>query len=248
MLKSKLKKIIVIGLTILSCMAVNPICVHAEWREDNKGWWYSEGNSYVKNCWRQIDGNWYYFDYDGYISTNTIIDGYYVDSNGVLSDGTEEIQAYKKVLLNLDLLKNKYGIYDSKYKLEERDKPYDIKFYDMDGNGTYEAVARFGNCDANMRAVVFDYKDGQVRVVSTIATCVYFNKEQQIIVNWSIKHRIFRGIMYKYENGELINLHSFEENWMKSDLSPTCEIDDKVVSEVEFKNFIYKYLPKEEIE
>lgn len=42
----------------------------SKWRKNEIGWWYSVGESYLKNCWRNIDGNWYYFDERGYAYQN----------------------------------------------------------------------------------------------------------------------------------------------------------------------------------
>lgn len=51
------------------------------WKQNNKGWWYTEGNSYATG-WKLIDGNWYYFYSDGYMAKNTTINGYYLNSSG----------------------------------------------------------------------------------------------------------------------------------------------------------------------
>lgn len=59
--------------------------VISQWKQDSKGWWYAEGNSYVTG-WRLIDGNWYYFNPDGYMDCDTIIDDYYLGANGAWTD------------------------------------------------------------------------------------------------------------------------------------------------------------------
>ena len=46
------------------------------WVEDKSGWWPT-------NQWLKIDGDWYYFNSDGYMVTNTYIDGYWIGANGV---------------------------------------------------------------------------------------------------------------------------------------------------------------------
>lgn len=73
MLKSKLRRIMAIGLTILSCITVNPICANAEWKKDSNGWWYTEGSSYAKG-WKNINNSWYYFNSDGYMEYDKVID------------------------------------------------------------------------------------------------------------------------------------------------------------------------------
>ena len=70
MRKLKLTKLLAGTLLITSVLALNPIAASAEWRQDNKGWWYTEGNSWATG-WRKIDGNLYYFNYSGYMISNT---------------------------------------------------------------------------------------------------------------------------------------------------------------------------------
>ena len=74
---------LVAGCTVLvSLLMTNQVGVNAEWKNDANGWWYSEGNSW-KSGWGNINNNWYYFNSDGYMAHDTIIDGYYLNSNGV---------------------------------------------------------------------------------------------------------------------------------------------------------------------
>ena len=54
------------------------------WKSDATGWWYEDTSGwYASNQWQKINGLWYYFGGDGYMLTDTTIDGYYVDANGV---------------------------------------------------------------------------------------------------------------------------------------------------------------------
>lgn len=69
MRKLKLTKLIAGTLVIASVLALNPIGASAEWRQDNKGWWYTEGNSWARS-WRIIDGRLYYFKSNGYMTNN----------------------------------------------------------------------------------------------------------------------------------------------------------------------------------
>lgn len=75
------RKIIATFVTLITLFTITPIVAHAEWKSNSTGWWYAEGSSWA-NGWRQIDGNWYYFYSDGYMATDTTIDGYYLNSNG----------------------------------------------------------------------------------------------------------------------------------------------------------------------
>jgi len=78
-----MKKVLSSLLIVISILVVMPIQANAEWKRDNRGWWYKEGISYAKG-WRNIDGKWYYFWLDGEMAADTWVDiGYYVDKNGV---------------------------------------------------------------------------------------------------------------------------------------------------------------------
>ena len=78
-------------------MALNQIGANAEWKSDNQGWWYTEGNSWATD-WRLIDGNWYYFYSDGYMAINDKIDGYFVNSSGVWTDSITAEEARQLIL------------------------------------------------------------------------------------------------------------------------------------------------------
>lgn len=82
MKKKNLSKLIALGLLSLSLASISPKEVDAaSWVKDRNGWWYSEGNSWATG-WRYINGSWYYFNSQGYMAHDTVIDGYYVNSNG----------------------------------------------------------------------------------------------------------------------------------------------------------------------
>lgn len=81
MKKSKLVKAISSLLLTFSVMTLIPVQVHAEWKKEDRGWWYADGSSYYTG-WKQIDSKWYYFDLNGYMVSNTIIDGYKLGEDG----------------------------------------------------------------------------------------------------------------------------------------------------------------------
>lgn len=81
MQKLKLTKVLASLLVATSLLALNPIGASAEWKQDNNGWWYTEGSSWA-NGWRKIDGKWYYFNSDGYMAKSTTIDGCALGSDG----------------------------------------------------------------------------------------------------------------------------------------------------------------------
>lgn len=83
----KVSKLIASVLLGVSVVAFSPVVeVHAEWRNNNIGWWWHEGTfygDYVTNAWRLINYKWYYFGADGYMLHDTIApDGYRVGSDG----------------------------------------------------------------------------------------------------------------------------------------------------------------------
>lgn len=55
------------------------------WESNEKGWWiqYNDGH-YLTNSWWQspASGLWYYMGADGYMVTNTVIDGYTINADG----------------------------------------------------------------------------------------------------------------------------------------------------------------------
>lgn len=84
----KVSKLIASVLLGVSVVAFSPVVeAHAEWRQDNHGWWYAEGNSYSRG-WKNIGGSWYYFDGSGYMKTGWIQDGgnwYYLKADGTMA-------------------------------------------------------------------------------------------------------------------------------------------------------------------
>ena len=118
MKKVKLTKLIASLIVIGSMFTLNPIAASAEWKQDNSGWWYADGSSWVTG-WKLLDGKWYYFNSNGYMENNTTIDGYKLGSDGawiqnsiLATIGNENIMEddLNKVMNNYDAqLKEKYG-------------------------------------------------------------------------------------------------------------------------------------------
>jgi hypothetical protein len=98
----KLTKIIASSLIAVSILALNPVGASAEWKHDNIGWWYTEGNSWATG-WRKIDGKIYYFYSNGYMAHDAEIDGFSLGADGAQITGIVSFKApsnWTKVFYN----------------------------------------------------------------------------------------------------------------------------------------------------
>lgn len=72
-----------------------PAVVGQNWRQNEQGWWYDNGDgSYLSGGWYQVGQEWYYFNAGGYLQTGWLtIDGvqYYCYSDGIRVTGWAEI-------------------------------------------------------------------------------------------------------------------------------------------------------------
>ena len=119
MKKVKLTKLIASLIVIGSVFTLNPIAASAEWKQDNSGWWYEDGSTWVTG-WKLLDGKWYYFNSDGYMAKNTVIDGCNLGADGawiqnaiLATVGNENIMEddLNKIMSSYDAqLKQKYGV------------------------------------------------------------------------------------------------------------------------------------------
>ena len=85
----KLKKLVAVALVAMTIATVSPVGASAAWRQDSKGWWNTEGNSWSTG-WRFIDNTWYDFGSDGYMKTGWINDKgtwYFANSSGAMQTG-----------------------------------------------------------------------------------------------------------------------------------------------------------------
>ncbi|GEP64504.1 hypothetical protein CBE01nite_22720 [Clostridium beijerinckii] len=164
--KVKLTKIIASSLIAVSVLALNPIGASAEWRKDNTGWWYSEGDDSWAIGWRNIDGKYYNFDYSGYMQSNTIVDGNTLDASGAViktgvgtlsredfnfegTDTTNSLKGYKNIIdwfYANDYVKG-WGCYlsqkDSEYGKDKSQTSKGIKI----GSSLSEVLAAYGNTE-----------------------------------------------------------------------------------------------------
>lgn len=100
-IKNYFRKAMSLLIITVSIIAFNSIGVNAEWKQDNNGWCYEEGNS-LATGWKLINGNWYYFYSNGYMAHDTIIDGYYLDSSGAWSANSNKNQITNQELIMMN--------------------------------------------------------------------------------------------------------------------------------------------------
>ena len=91
-------KATVLSTAIFSIASISTAFAGA-WMHDANGWWYDNGDgTYINNKWEWIDSNGdglaecYYFYGNGYMASNTVVDGYIVNANGAWTDGAGNVQ------------------------------------------------------------------------------------------------------------------------------------------------------------
>lgn len=93
MKKQNLKRIITIGLIAIGILTIIPTIALAAWKENNIGWWYTEGQDYATD-WKYINEEWYYFDNNGYMKTGWIYDNgnwYFANYDGEMQTGLIQV-------------------------------------------------------------------------------------------------------------------------------------------------------------
>ncbi|EHO17938.1 hypothetical protein HMPREF9623_00122 [Stomatobaculum longum] len=74
---------------VSAALAVPALADGAQWKRNDRGWWYEEANgAYPTDAWRLINGKWYYFDAIGYMAESRWIGNYYVGADGAMLAGT----------------------------------------------------------------------------------------------------------------------------------------------------------------
>lgn len=78
-----------IGTALVLTFALSFTSLAASWQQDETGWWYqNDDGTYPTNSWQWVDGNndgiseCFYFDPNGYIVTNTEVEGSTINSDG----------------------------------------------------------------------------------------------------------------------------------------------------------------------
>lgn len=119
-MKNKFKRSLSLAIVSMFLLFLLPITAHAEWKQNNTGWWYAENNNWATN-WRLINGKWYYFYSNGYMAHDTAINGYNVNSSG------EWIQTLPTIINNTN---NNITKQDTK-KVNENNYTYNNKDYNI---------------------------------------------------------------------------------------------------------------------
>ncbi len=80
----------------VSAFLVLPVmAADAQWKRNDKGWWYEEANgAYPTNQWKLINNKWYYFDNIGYMLENRWVGNYYVGADGAMLVSTSTPDGY----------------------------------------------------------------------------------------------------------------------------------------------------------
>ena len=80
---------------ISACLVIPSMAATAQWKRNDKGWWYEEANgSYPTATWKLINNKWYYFDGIGYMAESRWIGNYYVGADGAMLVSTVTPDGY----------------------------------------------------------------------------------------------------------------------------------------------------------
>lgn len=102
-----IKRVMALSILSVSLLGVSSVQANAEWRQDNVGWWYSQGNTYLKNTWfyDNATGKQYYFGNDGYMAKNTTVGSYRLGYDGAWIQTTQPIANNTSVTNNIQTSK-----------------------------------------------------------------------------------------------------------------------------------------------
>ena len=83
------------AVAVSAFLAVPVMAADAQWKRNDKGWWYEEANgAYPTNQWKLINNKWYYFDNIGYMLENRWVGNYYVGADGAMLVSTSTPDGY----------------------------------------------------------------------------------------------------------------------------------------------------------
>ena len=77
------------------CLVIPSMATTAQWKRNDRGWWYEEANgSYPTATRKLINNKWYYFDGIGYMAESRWIGNYYVGADGAMLVSTVTPDGY----------------------------------------------------------------------------------------------------------------------------------------------------------
>lgn len=83
------------AVAVSALLALPVMAAYAQWKRNDKGWWYEEANgAYPTNQWKLINNKWYYFDNIGYMLENRWVGNYYVGADGAMLVSTSTPDGY----------------------------------------------------------------------------------------------------------------------------------------------------------
>ena len=171
MKKLKLTKVIVSSLVVASILALNPIGASATWKQDSKGWQYTEGN-FSTIGWKLIDGNWYYFRANGYMAYDTTINGCYLNASGAWTNNISMVEKIKGTWstslitdfnVSLTITDNRIGMYTYTV-VEESEDSIIIDVNKADGLKRYLIQITSSNNTENIIMYVHNDIDGYTEI------------------------------------------------------------------------------------
>lgn len=235
MKKHRLMKIITSALIAVSVITLNPITVHAEWKQDSTGWWYANGGSYYTG-WQMINGKWYYFDKNGYMLYSTIKDGYFLQSDGSWSNGGKEIHEYT-TLLNDSSWQEQNGITKVSQNI----------IMDVNQDGIDEMLLNNGQNQARLQVSIVSYNNGNIKVQnipSGQGGYYGYIKGENVLCEVGAHMGYFYGSGYKLNNGNWEQVYTWNAEYVSQYVDDNsfknCTLNGKSVSEEEFKQFLNK--------
>jgi hypothetical protein len=193
MIIKKLKRVVVSLVAMATIFAVNPVAAHAEWKQDSKGWWYANGDTWYTG-WKQLDGKWYFFNKTGYMEHNCYVDNYYLNNDGYWDGSAQEFS----VKYPTSWIKSTSTTGKTIYFLDNKGTSMNSETASIRGKSTQEfiqnSVTQIKNLGVdkvdvsqqviNSRTVdVFDYKinDSKTNLQLQMHQVVFYNNNQAYI-------------------------------------------------------------------
>lgn len=237
MIKRYLNKIVALAIVVTSVLMLGSIGASAEWKQDSTGWWYTEGNSYNKNCWSLIDGKWYYFDYSGYMKHDTIIDGYYLNSSGVcVNSPSEEIKKYESLLSDENWIK----------RTTNKNSIFNIIILDLNKDGVSEMLFNSdgGSGAAGQPLFVITYDDSNVNVEQLPCSnggYYGYSSSENIFFICGGNHGVSNTVGYKLENNHCVQVYSCMDDENRSNGNAFYYLNGQNVSKTEYIDSFKKF-------